>query len=65
MAAMEILRHSIEQLSAPVCPDCHLEMSWSRSMLRATEKVIEHVFICDRCSRVGEIRTPMKSSSSD
>jgi hypothetical protein len=57
---MEILRQSIEQLAAPICDACNVEMAWSRSALVADEQAILHVFICPRCSRVGETKTPVK-----
>jgi hypothetical protein len=58
---MKTLRHSIEQLSSPICAACNIEMEWSRSSLIAAEKVVLHVFICPRCHRVGEAKTPAKT----
>ena len=57
---MEVLRKSIEQLSAPICPECAVEMAWYRSMLRAAEQVIAHVFVCPRCGSVAESTTPVR-----
>jgi hypothetical protein len=38
--SMEKLRRSIEQLAAPICDSCNVEMAWSRSALVAAEKAI-------------------------
>ena len=35
---MEVLKRSIEKLSAPVCPECNVEMAWFRSALVAAEQ---------------------------
>jgi hypothetical protein len=59
---MEILKRSIEQLAAPICDSCNVEMAWSRSALVAAEKAILHVFICPGCNEIGETKTPMKAS---
>jgi hypothetical protein len=58
---MEILRRSIEQLAAPICDSCDVEMAWSRSALVAAEKAILHVFICPRCNEIGETKMPVKA----
>jgi hypothetical protein len=59
---MEILRRPIEQVAAPICNSCSVEMAWSRSALVAAEKAILHVFICPRCNKIGETKTPVKAS---
>jgi hypothetical protein len=59
---MEILRRSIEQVAAPICSSCNVEMAWSRSSLVAAEKAILHVFICPGCDQLGETKTPVKAS---
>jgi hypothetical protein len=46
---MKTLKHSIEQLSSPICEVCNVEMGWSRSALNTEEQAIVHVFICPRC----------------
>jgi hypothetical protein len=58
----EILRRSIEQVAAPICNSCTIEMAWSRSSLVAAEKAILHVFVCPRCDAIGETKTPVKAS---
>ena len=55
-------RRSIEQLAAPICDSCNVEIAWSRSALVADEQAIVHVFICPRCGGVVETKTPMKAS---
>jgi hypothetical protein len=59
---MKILRRSIEQLAAPICDVCSVEMAWSRSALVADEQAILHVFICPHCNKIGETKTPTKAS---
>jgi hypothetical protein len=49
-----------KQLGAPTCPECDAEMSWSRSILRAPEKLIVHLFICTPCGLVAETTTPVE-----
>ena len=49
------------KLSAPVCPECNVEMAWSRSALVAAGQVVAHVFSCLRCDRIGETKTPTKT----
>lgn len=61
-AQMEIFRQSIEQLAAPICDTCKIEMAWSRSALRAVENVVLHVFACSRCNKIAPVRTPVKPS---
>jgi hypothetical protein len=58
---MEILRRSIEQVAAPICDACNVEMAWSRSQLVAAENSILHVFICPRCQKISETKTPVKA----
>jgi hypothetical protein len=57
---METLRQSVEQLVAPICEACDLEMTWSRSALVAAEQAIHHVFACPRCNGIGQVVTPVK-----
>ncbi|WP_339036055.1 hypothetical protein WHZ78_33500 [Bradyrhizobium symbiodeficiens] len=53
------LRSAAEQLEAPTCPDCHIEMRWYRSELLADEPVpvIAHLFVCPHCKRAGQTDT--------
>lgn len=57
---MEVLRHSIEQLSAPICSHCNVAMAWSRSALLKEERV--HVFSCPSCNATAETKTPVRVS---
>jgi hypothetical protein len=59
---MDILRRSLEQLTSPICGACNVEMTWSRSALVPAEQAVAHVFICPRCNRVAETKTPVKVS---
>jgi hypothetical protein len=61
LRSMETFRQSLEQLAAPICGSCNVEMAWSRSAIVAAEKAILHVFICPRCNEIGETKTPMKA----
>jgi hypothetical protein len=51
------LKRSVQDMEAPVCPDCHVTMKWYRSM-RVTQLpvVIDHFFQCDNCGRIGQTR---------
>ncbi len=44
------LRRALEDLEAPICPNCHLDMKWSRSTLTAAD-LITHLFQCPNCHR--------------
>jgi hypothetical protein len=59
---MDRLRRSIEQLAAPICKACDIEMAWSRSALVADEQTILHVFACPRCGGIVETQTPVRAS---
>jgi phage FluMu protein Com len=58
---MKILRRSVEQLTSPICATCNIEMEWSRSALIAEGQAVLHVFICPRCQRISETKTPVKA----
>jgi hypothetical protein len=45
------LRRALDDLEAPICPNCHIEMTWSRSWLNAPD-TISHLFQCDNCGRL-------------
>ena len=53
------LRSAAEQLEAPTCPDCHIEMRWYRSELLADDPVpiIVHLFAWLHCKRAAETDT--------
>jgi hypothetical protein len=59
------LRSAAEQLEAPICPDCHIEMRWYRSELLADDPVpvIAHLFVCPHCKRAAQTDTVFKGSS--
>jgi len=58
------LRSAAEQLEAPSCPDCHIEMRWYRSELLADEPVpiIAHLFVCPHCKRSAQADTFFKGT---
>jgi hypothetical protein len=56
---MEVLRRSIEQLVAPICRDCNVELAWTRSTLVAAEQVVSHIVMCSRCGSIDETKTPV------
>jgi len=53
---MEILRRAIEQLSAPICTNCNVEMRWARSALMTVEQAVAHVFTCAHRGKAGETK---------
>ena len=54
------LKQSLDQLETPICPNCHVEMRWSRSTLVADAPVtIAHLFQCPNCNRVAETKSQM------
>ncbi|WP_245266690.1 hypothetical protein [Bradyrhizobium sp. WSM1743] len=59
------LRSAAEQLEAPICPDCHVEMKWFRSELLADEPtpIIAHLFVCPHCKRAAKTETIFRSTS--
>lgn len=44
----------------PICRNCNVGMTWSRSVLDATERTIVNVFLCSACGRVVETETRAK-----
>ena len=60
---MEAFRKALEQVAAPVCESCTVEMGWTHSTLIPIEQAIRHVFTCPMCDRIAETKTPVKSSS--
>lgn len=57
---MDVLRRAVEQLSAPICAKCGVEMAWLRSSLLKEEHAIAHLFTCANCNSVREEKTPLK-----
>ena len=47
------LRRALEELEPPICPNCLIEMKWSRSALVAPD-TITHLFHCPNCYRTSE-----------
>jgi hypothetical protein len=45
------IRRAFEDLEAPVCPICHIDMKWSRSTLTVSD-IITHLFQCPNCHRI-------------
>jgi hypothetical protein len=56
------LKRSLEQLDLPNCPNCNIEMKWSRSMLVDATTIV-HVFICHGCSRITETTSTVSSAN--
>jgi hypothetical protein len=54
------LRHALEELQPPICPNCHIEMSWYRSALVAPD-TIKHLFQCPNCHRAGETTSKLEA----
>ncbi len=59
---MDRLKKSLEQLEAPICPSCNIEMSWSRSTL-VNPTTVAHVFVCPRCTTIAESKSTIKATS--
>lgn len=44
------IRKSVENLEAPICPDCAKPMLWVWSQLvEYSPVVVEHEFVCETC----------------
>jgi len=58
------LKQSLEQLEPPSCPNCLIEMRWTRSTLVAPDPItIAHLFACPNCHRVEERKSSADTSS--
>jgi hypothetical protein len=59
------LRSAAEQLEAPTCADCHIEMRWYRSELLADapHPIIAHLFVCPHCKRAAQADTIFKGTA--
>jgi hypothetical protein len=53
------IRRAFDELEAPICPACNVEMKWARSNLVAAD-TISHLFQCPNCSRTGETRSKIE-----
>jgi hypothetical protein len=47
------LKRALEQLEPPICPNCLVEMKWTRSTLVSAD-TIAHLFHCPNCGRTGK-----------
>jgi len=58
------LKGVVEQLEAPTCPDCHVEMRWFRSELVADDlmPIIAHLFVCPQCKSAAQVDTIFKDA---
>jgi len=54
------LKRSLEEIEPPICPSCHVEMSWTRSTLAAPE-IINHLFHCPNCYKTGETTSKVRA----
>jgi hypothetical protein len=55
---MDRLKHSLEELEAPTCPTCGIEMQWYRSeLVRFTPVTNLHLFNCLTCCLLAEAET--------
>ena len=58
------LKQSLEQLEPPICPNCNMEMRWSRStLIEASPVTIAHVFVCVGCNRIAETTSEVRSAT--
>src|SRR5437879_13646447 len=55
---MARLKHSLEDLEAPTCPTCGIEMQWHRSeLVRFVPVTNLHLFNCPTCFLLAESET--------
>ena len=54
------LRQVLDELEPPICPTCHIEMTWTRSTLVAPD-TIRHLFHCPHCYRMGETTSKIEA----
>ena len=58
------LKRSLEQVEAPICPNCRIEMKWYRSTLVGTDPItIMHLFTCPNCQRVADVESTVGADS--
>jgi hypothetical protein len=59
---MDRLKHSLEDLEAPTCPTCGIEMQWYRSeLVRFVPVTNLHLFNCPTCFLLAESETVRRS----
>lgn len=57
------LKQSLDQVETPICPNCRIEMRWSRSTLVAEDPVtIAHLFQCPNCNRVAKTKSTIAAT---
>jgi len=55
---MDRLKRSLEELEAPTCPSCGIEMQWYRSeLVRFAPLTNLHLFNCPTCCFLAEAET--------
>ena len=55
---MDRLKHSLEHLEVPTCPNCAIEMQWCRSeLVRFVPVTNLHLFNCPTCFLLAESET--------
>ena len=57
------LRKATQELEAPICPKCLVEMKWySSTRVSQSPLVVEHAFTCDGCGRLARTKTTIKDA---
>lgn len=54
------IKRAFDELEAPICPACRMEMMWTRSSLVASD-TINHLFHCPNCYRTGETTSKIEA----
>jgi hypothetical protein len=64
---MDRLKHSLEDVEAPTCTNCGVEMQWCRSeLVRFVPATNLHLFNCPTCFQSSEtVSGPVEVSSDD
>lgn len=58
---VDLLRRSVGRREPPICPHCHVPMSWYRSMPPRGQPgsgTVVHYFQCPNCNGIAEIAAP-------
>jgi hypothetical protein len=53
------IRRAFNELELPACPNCHIDMTWTRSALVAADTV-RHLFYCPNCGQRGETKSKIE-----
>ena len=59
-AMVDKIKRAFDDLDAPICPTCHIEMKWTQSTLVVAD-TIRHIFHCPSCHRTGETTSKIKA----